>query len=91
MTRGEHYKIGCSGNLLQRYSGRNGIKAIVHVIPVPDEIDLYWAEKQVHDLFSDKNVNGFETFCLTSEDIDKLKSIRFQGGRMIFGKRCREN
>ena len=82
MRRFDFFKIGCSSDICRRYGSKRSLSTIILVIPVPDEMNIFSAEKMVHDLFREKNVDGFETFDLSPDDLNILEGIFFYGGKM---------
>lgn len=81
-TKGEHYKIGCCADIAVRYPVKSQRSEVLWVLSVPDEMNVYDAEKMAHRMFSDRNVDGFETFDLLSSDIEKFTRLRYVDGRL---------
>lgn len=84
----ELYKIGCTTNVCRRYNSKAMRAGIRAVIPVPDGLNIYEAERMVHRHFADKLVNGFETFALTEEDVVLFKRLSFDGCTLVIGDPC---
>src|SRR5579871_2613503 len=68
------YKIGCSGNIKQRYNSKRGRADIILEIPAI-ECNKFTLEQKIHWLFSGKRVSGAEMFDLNANDLAKLKAI----------------
>ena len=70
------YKIGCTWNLTTRYHGRSQLAEVVHVILVPESMDIFVAERMVHRFFDRKRIDGYaELFDLSTEDLDLAKRL----------------
>lgn len=77
------YKIGCSSNLTRRYGSNKSLQKIVLVIVVPEEMNLYEAERMVHDAFNKKRAVGYgEIFLLDELDIKRLSNMFFLMGKL---------
>lgn len=82
------YKIGCTASVRNRFGSKAMRARIECVIPVPAEMNLYEAERMVHELFSAKRAGRAEVFALTVEDLASLGRVRFFGGVAVIGEPC---
>jgi|25_taG_2_1085351.scaffolds.fasta_scaffold44132_1 hypothetical protein len=66
------FKIGCTNNLLGRYGSRSKIVATINV---PNKINKYNLEEEMHKLFLGKRVGQAEVFKLSKKDLLVIKKI----------------
>ena len=69
------YKIGCTSNFTRRYQSSASCKKAVCLLPVPEGMNIYMAERLVHEFFRDKNIYA-ECFSLSEYDLEILGRMR---------------
>lgn len=81
-----HYKIGRSRNVPERmklFSVKLPFNfEMIHQFPCQD---MYAAESDLHEIFSDKRING-EWFSLSSEDVSILTNVKECSGGFFISK-----
>ena len=80
----EFHKIGCTGNVYRRYGAKRVRDKIVAFVPIPADVNIYEAERQVHDFFRDRWYSS-ELFILSKNDLRLVKLISFELGRLKVG------
>ena len=72
----DNYKIGVSSNYTERLN-HFGVKLPFDIkeVAVYETEDYFSKEKALHEMFSDKRLNGSEFFELTEEDLKEIDSF----------------
>lgn len=80
------YKIGCTWNLTTRYASRAALKEVIHVVAIPDEMNIREAERMVHDFFRHRRtMDQGEIFDLSDDDLEMIKRLKISEDGVTIG------